>query len=184
MYSKNINGVLTINSCRTLKLNGVWVSNPTPEMIYADGWQDYIPPAREPQPQAEPDFDAVISDLKAYIRADVDALTDEQALAVKSLFPTFPEFIGREVNPGLRIWYDGNLYKCIQFHTVQAEWTPDTTPAMWTKVSLEEFPEWVQPTGAQDAYNTGDKVSHNGNHWESDYDGNVWEPGIFGWVEL
>ena len=47
-----------------------------------------------------------------------------------------------------------------------------------------EFPEWRQPTGAHDAYSKGDKVSHNGKHWVSDVDGNVWEPGVYGWSEV
>ena len=48
----------------------------------------------------------------------------------------------------------------------------------------EEWPEWSQPVGAHDAYNAGDKVSHNGKHWTSAMDGNVWEPGTYGWDEI
>ena len=44
--------------------------------------------------------------------------------------------------------------------------------------------EWKQPTGAQDAYSKGDKVSHSSKHWVSDYDANVWEPGVYGWSEV
>lgn len=56
----------------------------------------------------------------------------------------------------------------------------------WKEVGsgeAEEWPEWVQPTGAHDAYSQGAKVSHNGKHWTSDVDGNVWEPGVYGWTE-
>ncbi len=47
----------------------------------------------------------------------------------------------------------------------------------------EEWPEWVQPTGAHDAYNTGDKVTYNGKHYTSLLDGNVWSPDAYpaGW---
>ena len=38
--------------------------------------------------------------------------------------------------------------------------------------------------GAHDAYNAGDKVSHNEKHWISNQDGNVWEPGAYGWTEV
>lgn len=82
-----------------------------------------------------------------------------------------------------RIEYAGTLYRCVQAHTSQAGWTPPDTPALWVAVSLEEWPEWVQPTGAHDAYNVGAKVAHNGKHWLSDMDGNVWEPGVYGWTE-
>ena len=57
----------------------------------------------------------------------------------------------------------------------------DATPALWVVVSIDEYPEWVQPTGAHDAYNIGDKVTHNGKTWVSDVDNNVWEPGVYGW---
>ena len=48
----------------------------------------------------------------------------------------------------------------------------------------EEWPEWSQPLGAHDAYKTGDKVSHSGKHWTSTVDGNVWEPGVYGWTQV
>ena len=62
---------------------------------------------------------------------------------------------------------------------------PSETPSMWTRIGnpLEEFPEWVQPIGAHDAYAQGAKSSHSGKRWISDVDGNVWEPGVYGWTE-
>ena len=47
----------------------------------------------------------------------------------------------------------------------------------------EEWPEWVQPTGAHDCYNTGDKVTYNGQHYVSKINGNVWSPDAYpsGW---
>ena len=51
-------------------------------------------------------------------------------------------------------------------------------------VSLEEWPAWVQPTGAHDAYAKGAKVSHNDKHWISEVDDNTWEPGVYGWTEV
>ena len=83
-----------------------------------------------------------------------------------------------------RVQYNNELYKCVQAHTSQTNWTPDSTPALWTKVSLDEYPEWVQPTGAQDAYNKNDNVTHNDKRWASDVDSNVWEPGVYGWTEI
>ena len=57
--------------------------------------------------------------------------------------------------------------------------------SLWSITSdpAEEWPEWSQPLGAHDAYAAGAKVSHNGKHWTSDLDGNVWEPGVYGWTE-
>ena len=81
--------------------------------------------------------------------------------------------------------YGDTLYRCVQAHTSQADWTPPATPALWAKTSdpADEWPEWSQPLGAHDAYQTGDQVSHNGKKWVSSADNNVWEPGVYGWTE-
>lgn len=79
--------------------------------------------------------------------------------------------------------YDGQLYRCVQAHTSQADWTPDAAVSLWAKIAdpADEWPEWSQPVGAHDAYQTGDKVTHNGQHWISTVDNNVWTPGAYGW---
>ena len=103
-----------------------------------------------------------------------DAATDETALDAVDSYPAWRTDTAYTVDE--RISHEGLLYRCVQAHTSQAGWSPDLTPALWTRVSVEEWPEWVQPTGAQDAYMAGDKVSHNGRHWVSAVDNNVWEP--------
>ena len=82
--------------------------------------------------------------------------------------------------------YQGTLYKCVQAHTSQADWTPDTASNLWSKTSdpAEEWPEWSQPVGAHDAYSLGAKVSHKEKHWTSTVANNVWEPGVYGWEEV
>lgn len=122
--------------------------------------------------------------LRAMIEKASISLTDEDALQAVELYPAWVADTAYTVDE--RIRYNSTLYRCVQAHTSQADWTPDATPALWTVVSLDEWPEWVQPTGAQDAYAKGDKVSHNGKHWISEVDGNVWEPGIYGnlWSEV
>lgn len=79
--------------------------------------------------------------------------------------------------------YGGALYRCISDHTSQSDWTPDSAVSLWAKIAdpSEEWPAWAQPVGAHDAYNVGDKVSHNGAHWVSTAAANVWEPGVYGW---
>jgi hypothetical protein len=46
-----------------------------------------------------------------------------------------------------------------------------------------EIDDWVQPAGAHDAYNTGDRVRFEGAIYESLIDGNVWSPADYpaGW---
>ena len=82
--------------------------------------------------------------------------------------------------------HGGKLYRCLTAHTSQESWTPDASPSLWVAISdpAEEWPAWSQPIGSTDSYAKGDKVSHNGKHWASDYDANVWEPGVYGWTEV
>lgn len=81
--------------------------------------------------------------------------------------------------------HDGLLYRCIQAHTSQSDWTPSAAVSLWTRIAdpTQEWPEWIQPAGAHDAYAKGAKVSHNGKHYVSTADANVWEPGVYGWEE-
>ena len=81
--------------------------------------------------------------------------------------------------------YNGALYQCLSDHNSQADWTPDAAPSLWVGISdpAEEWPKWSQLVGAHDAYSAGAKVSHNSKHWISTTDGNVWEPGVYGWTE-
>lgn len=115
-------------------------------------------------------------ELRRLIEKASISLDDESALQGIELFPLWKAIPPMEYEVGDRIRYNDTLYKCVQAHTSQSDWTPDVTPALWVEVSIEEFPKWKQPTGAQDAYSKGDKVSHNGKHWVSTVDGNVWEP--------
>lgn len=112
----------------------------------------------------------------------VSTFTDENALKVIDLYPKWA--VGIAVEAGDRYQYNGNLYKVIQAHTTQADWTPPSVPALFKRVWTEEYPEWVQPTGAHDAYAKGAKVKHNGKKWISTADANVWEPGAYGWDEV
>lgn len=108
-------------------------------------------------------------------------LDDEQAESVTILFPLWET--NTQYAVGDRRQYDSLLYRCVQAHTSQDGWIPPAVPALWVRTSTEEWPEWVRPTGAHDAYSAGDKVSHNDKHWISDIDANIWEPGVYGWSE-
>lgn len=117
--------------------------------------------------------------LRVLIEQTATTLSDDDALTGIELFPMWVTDKWYDVDE--RIRYNENLYRCVIAHTSQESWTPDITPALWTPVSIEEWPEWVHPLGSQDAYHLGDKVSHNEKHWISDLEANIWEPGIYGW---
>jgi hypothetical protein len=183
LYYKIIDGKEVLSSCKTLKIDGRWISNPTEEMILADGWLPYTPPPVIPVPQEEPDYEQVVEAVKKMFSTDVDELSDEEALDVAALYPTWRSKIGTEVTVGTRLWDDGRLWKVLQPHIVQENWRPEDSPSLYVEVTIEEWPEWKQPTGATDAYMTGDKVTRNNKHWISTVDYNTWEPGVYGWNE-
>lgn len=124
---------------------------------------------------------AVQSFIAQQAISQAQELTDEEALQNQSLYPFWEAGIDvvvnekrQEMSPDLsEVW----LWKCLHSHTTQENWRPKDTPALWTRVGYDdEILDWVQPLGAHDAYNTGDKVKHNGFVWTSKVDGNVWEP--------
>ena len=109
-------------------------------------------------------------------------LTDEQALSATAIYPQFK--VGLSVKAGERYRdSNGDLYKVVQAHTTQADWQPSAVPALFVKVSLDEWPEWVQPSGAHDAYQIGDRVTFGGQHYTSKIKDNVWSPSAYpaGW---
>lgn len=117
--------------------------------------------------------------LREVIERASASLPDETALEGVELFPIWEP--GRACVSGERLRYHGELYRVLQDHTAQADWTPDAAHSLYVRVAEPgTIPEWVQPTGATDAYNKGDQVQHAGKVWESLVDANVWEPGAPG----
>lgn len=117
------------------------------------------------------------------------SLTDEQALEVATVYDAWKPDIayptGQFVTHGENSVGDPQLYKVVQAHTSQADWRPGDTPALYTPIGLtaDGYPVWSQPTGAHDAYNTGDVVEYNGVFYRSLIDGNVDSPEAYpaGW---
>lgn len=110
-------------------------------------------------------------------------LTPEQMEQATSLFPFWDEN-GHAYSVDDYVQYNGLLYRCVMGHVSQEDWTPDTAASLWTRAADpgDEWPEWIQPTGAHNAYAQGAKVSHKGKHWISDIDSNVYEPPTM-WTE-
>ena len=112
--------------------------------------------------------------FRAFIEQMAKSVDDTEALEHPEAFPFWK--VDTDYLKDDRVRYGELLYKVLQPHHSQSDWTPDVAVSLFVRVSNEEFPEWVQPTGGHDAYNKGDKVTHNEKHWESLIDANVWEP--------
>ena len=120
------------------------------------------------------------------IRQQINTLTvdDNTALRMVEFYPEWAN--GTAYTVGYKVQYKGTLFKVLQDHTSQDGWEPNNAPSLWAKVLIPDenvIPEWEQPDSTN-PYMTGDKVTHNGKTWVSDVDNNVWEPGVYGWVEI
>lgn len=114
----------------------------------------------------------------------VSDLTDEQVVSMAMLWPAWSNSAAYSV--GDLVTYASNVYRCLQAHTAQEDWTPTDAVSLWAQVLIVDpdvIPEWVQPDSTN-PYMTGDRVTHNGSTWESLVDNNVWEPGVYGWDEV
>lgn len=107
-----------------------------------------------------------------------DVTASEQSMLFEQWEPNMNYTVGNLRQHGEK------LYRCVQAHTSQVGWEPDVASSLWAITSdpAEEWPQWSAPIGSHDAYEAGAKVSHNDQHWVSDVDGNVWEPGVYGWT--
>ena len=90
---------------------------------------------------------------------------------------------GKIIKHGVNAEGETQLFSVVQAHTSQADWLPDATPSLYKAIGFAEdgTPIWTQPLGGHDAYAKGDEVRHKDQVWVSDMDGNVWEPGVYGW---
>lgn len=113
-----------------------------------------------------------------------ESATDEQALNSIPIYPYWQD--NKSYVSGERVRYNDSLYKVLQTHTSQSDWTPDAAASLFAKILIPDsdtIPEWTQPDSTN-PYQNGDKVTHNGVTWISIIDNNVWEPGVYGWNEL
>ena len=127
---------------------------------------------------------ADLNDIVSLTFVDLAAKGDFDDATITKYADKFPEWkCPANYSAGDIVRHDDKLYRCLQSHTSQESWTPDTAGSLWKEIGdpTTEYPEWVQPTGNIDAYPIGTKVSHNGQRWISAVDNNVWEPGVYGW---
>lgn len=110
------------------------------------------------------------------------SLDDEKAMEIASVYDDWGSgktyAVGDLVKYGENTVGDPQLYRVVQAHTSQTDWTPDSVASLYTPIGLDDegYPLWSRPTGAHDAYNTGDVVDYNGTLYKSLIDGNVYPP--------
>lgn len=81
--------------------------------------------------------------LRDMIRKAAASLDDSDALTAIEMFA--PWETDTEYVADTRIRYGGKLYRVVQSHTSQADWTPDVTPALYTEVAEPGDGTWDKP---------------------------------------
>lgn len=90
--------------------------------------------------------------------------------------------------------FNSVAYETIQAHTSQADWAPGTVSALFKVITPKTtvdsvgdvvtiIPAFVQPTGAHDSYQIGDKIHFEGVDYVSIIDNNTYSPADYsaGW---
>ena len=122
--------------------------------------------------------------LRPLIEKSVEFLDDKDALEAITLYPAW-DGSGIAYQKDYRVKYDNTLYRVLQDHTSQPNWTPKDAPSLFAKVLIPDptvIPEWEQPDSTN-AYQIGDKVRYNGQVYESTIANNIWSPEAYpaGW---
>lgn len=121
----------------------------------------------------------------AAIALGAASVSDEHALGISLVFPDWE--VGTAYATGDIVRHGGGLWRALQASTGEEQYPPEAFIAGWKRVGEPDADgtmPWSQPLGAADAYAEGDVVTHDGKTWVSDIDGNVWEPGAYGWSEV
>lgn len=133
--------------------------------------------------------------LRRALQLFVRSLSDEDAMEVATVYPEWKTNTAYKVDEivayGVNEVEDPQLYRCVQAHTSQEDWTPDTAVSLWVAIGLapDQIPVWSQPTGAHDAYNIGDRVHYPTAQdpvYESLINGNIYSPEVYpqGWQRI
>lgn len=158
--------------------------------------------AKEANPNIAIDrLDNIVAELKKEIKTAFETLilakdlTKEQKENILNQYK--PYQIGKNYEENEKFTYKDKVYEVIQAHTSQTTWLPESTPALYkeyldVKIQnqdgsiTEVVKEFIQPTGAHDAYKKGDKVLFKGKIYQSKIDANTFSPEQFadGWEEV
>lgn len=79
----------------------------------------------------------LIKSIVQIAKMKLSELNDNKAVDYSELYPEWSSRIGKEVTVDTRLWYNGNLWKVVNTHTVQADWTPDTASSLFVKVAKD-----------------------------------------------
>lgn len=113
----------------------------------SEDYQEYLQLLKQIKQKVGKDFNRQETTSKTRVPRQVDitklmlmiintmSLDDQQALEVKSLYPTWKSCIGKQLKVGEKIQYNGKLFKVRQAHTAQQDWKPGIdTASIYTEI--------------------------------------------------
>lgn len=187
MYFQVINGQLTYFS-RGVNVGSIL--EVTPEVAeHIEAIHAYCLTQRTPEQVVIDQLDIEKTIVETQ-REDAYRQINEYQNTLALIMAAFPEWkVNTTYQAGDILRYNEQLYKVLVAHTSANNTHPDQTPSVYVNITHKADPDnnpqpWVQPLGAADAYDIGDKVTHNGKLWISIAAANVWEPGVYGWEEI
>ena len=121
--------------------------------------------------------------LRAVIAEAMSKEEDSVVLDNRTLLPEWEPGVQYTIDK--KLIYNDIVYKVLQSHTSQSDWTPDVAVSLFARVLIPDedvIPDWEQPDSTN-PYMTGDKVRYNGHVYESLIDNNIWSPEAYpaGW---
>lgn len=146
-------------------------------------------------------LDNIVAELKKEIKTAFETLVLSKDLSKEQqdniLNQYKPYQVGKDYEENEKFTYKDKVYEVIQAHRSQTTWLPESTPALYKEYlnvkiqnqdgsTTEVVKEYIQPTGAHDAYNKGDKVLFKGKIYKSKINTNTFSPEQYpdGWEEV
>ena len=138
-------GVIKTRNNIVIKKDGMQYINPTEEMVFADGWVEYIPEPIEPAPRAKSPLE-VVEELVTKQWNERTDISNEEALDYMTIVYPWSNFIGAELPQGKIVSHEGKLWRVRQAHTAQEEYTPSmATAALFEVIEKEHSGEINDP---------------------------------------
>ena len=136
LYIKD--GVIRDGSRIVIRKDGFQIISPSEEMILADGWEQYTPPAVEPA-EPEPTVDEQVRELILEQYNKRTDITDEDALKRPLLVYAWESYIGKSLTTGQIVSYNDTLYRVRQdISAVLADQYPSLdTAALFEAIEVE-----------------------------------------------
>ena len=135
-YRKQLtDGAYAYYNGKYIRVGDSVILNPSEQMLIDNGYESYIP---EVVPKSEPLSSEILKAIQQLESDTIANLSDEQAIKVAAIYPTWTSLLGQSVAAGTRVWDNGYLWKVIQAHTFSTEWRPEVATSLFTKVQIQQ----------------------------------------------